>query len=140
MYTWSPYPEVDVVEIDVEHRALGALVRRMLDAMKRDDAARTLSLGRQLAAAAGEHFAHEESLMRDIRYPNESRHARTHEAFLAEARLRLDIVEARGLTAEALRWAGQLDEWFHRHVRTEDMWLALALNRARAASRPAPSR
>lgn len=136
--TGSLYPEVNLPELDIEHRALGSAMREMLDAMRNDDRERTLSLARKLAAKVQEHFAHEETLMRDIGYPNQARHARTHEAFLAEARLQLDIVRTRGLSADVLRWAGQLDEWFQRHVRTEDMWLALAVNRARPAGWATP--
>ena len=140
VYMWTPYPEVNVPELDVEHRALGATVRQMLEAMRNDDPDRALSLGRELARKAGEHFAHEERLMRDIGYANEARHARTHEGFLGEARLNLDILRKRGLCADVLRWAAGLDEWFHRHVRTEDMWLALALNRTRTLERSASAK
>ncbi len=132
VYTWSPYPAVDLPEIDEEHQALGDLVRQVLEAMSRDDPDSSLALGRELAASVAAHFAHEEELMRSIGYPNAARHARTHEGFLAEANLQLDLLRKRGLCADVLRWAGQLDEWFHRHVRTEDMWLALAVHRLRA--------
>lgn len=135
METWSPYPEVNLPELDVEHRALGAAVGEMLEAMKNDDRERTLSLARKLAVKVEEHFAHEEALMREIDYPNRARHSGTHEAFLAEATVQLDIVRTRGLSADVLRWAGQLDEWFQRHVRTEDMFLALAVNRGRSTGK-----
>jgi len=115
-------------------------VQQMLDAMGNDDPERALALARELAASIAQHFAHEEALMRDVGYPNEARHTRTHEEFLAEARMRMDILRKRGLSADVLRWAGQLDEWFHRHVRTEDMWLALAVTRARARQQATPSK
>lgn len=130
--TWSAYPEVNLPELDIEHQALGAAVLDMLEAMTDDDRERTFVLASELAINVERHFAHEEALMREIGYPDAARHAGTHEEFLTEARLHLEIARTRGLTADVLRWAGQLDEWFHRHVTTEDMWLAFAVNRARA--------
>lgn len=132
VYTWSPYPEVNLEEMDTEHRALGSIVHQMLDAMSDDDVERALAIAQELAGKVKEHFAHEEALMRQVGYPNEARHAGTHEGFLAEAAQQIALMRKRGLSADVLRWAGQLDEWFHRHVRTEDMWLALAVVRARA--------
>jgi len=129
---------VNFPEMDDEHRALGEAVTSMLEAMRNDDADRALAIGRELARRAEQHFAHEERLMREIRYANEARHARTHDGFLAEARMSLDVLRKRGLSADVLRWAGALDEWFHRHVRTEDMWLALAVIRARAVAETSP--
>jgi hemerythrin len=130
--TWTAYPEVSLPELDIEHQALGAALLEMLEAMTDDDRERTFVLACKLAIDVGKHFAHEEALMREVGYPDAARHVAVHEQFLAEARLHLDIARTRGLTVDVLRWAGQLDEWFHRHVRTEDMWLARAVNRARA--------
>lgn len=138
--TWSAYPEVDLPELDVEHQALGAAVLDMLEAMTDDDRERTFVLARELAISVGRHFAHEETLMREIGYPDLGRHAATHEEFLEEARRNLEIAQTRGLTADVLRWAGKLDEWFHRHVTTEDMWLARAVNQARAEPSATSSR
>lgn len=133
MDTWSPYPAVNLPELDAEHRALGVAVREMLGAMTQDDRERTLVLAGELAGKVEKHFVHEEQLMRKLGYPHEARHARTHAQFMAEARRHIEIVRERGLSAEVLRWAGQLDEWFHRHVLTEDMLLAFAVNRTREA-------
>lgn len=137
--TGSPYPAVNLPELDAEHRALGIQLQGMLDAMSLDDVQGTLALAQGLAAKVQEHFAHEEKLMCEIGYPNLARHAQTHEMFLAEARVHLELARVRGLSTDFLRWAGQLDEWFHRHVRTEDMWLALAVNAARAGDASAPT-
>jgi hemerythrin-like metal-binding protein len=136
--TWSAYPEVNLPELDIEHEALGAAVLEMLEAMIDDDRERTFVLARELVIDVEKHFAHEEALMRQIGYPDAARHAAMHDEFLADAGMHLEIARTRGLTADVLRWAGQLDEWFHRHVTTEDMWLARAVNQA-AAKPPATS-
>jgi hemerythrin-like metal-binding protein len=131
MDTWTAYPEVGMPEIDIEHEALGAAVLDMLEAMTDDDRERTCVLARELANDVAKHFAHEEALMREIGYCDTARHAATHEEFLDDAALHLEMMQTRGLTADVLRWAAKLDEWFHRHVTTEDMWLARAVNRVR---------
>lgn len=139
MDTWTAYPEVGVPEMDIEHEALGAAVLDMLEAMTDDDRERTCLLAAELASDVAKHFAHEEGLMREIGYPDIARHASTHQEFLEDAGAHLEIMRARGLTAEVLRWAAKLDEWFHRHVTTEDMWLAFAVNRVRAETAAASS-
>src|SRR4051812_39811500 len=137
MDTWCAYPEVNLAELDAEHQTLGVAVLHFLQAMADDDRERTSALASELAIDIRMHFAHEQALMREIGYPDAARHASTHDEFLEEARLHLEIARTRGLTADVLRWAGQLDEWFHRHVTTEDMSLARAVNEARA--KPAAS-
>ena len=130
-----PYPKVGLPEIDEEHRALGEGLQQMLAAMLEDDRDRTLALARMLAAQVEEHFAHEERLMREIRYENGLRHTLAHKAFLDEARLRLESLRSEGLSAGFLRWASELNEWFQRHVVSEDRSLASAALRARELAR-----
>jgi hemerythrin len=132
--TWNPYPDVNLPELDSEHRALGSALRELLGAMVEDDRDRALELARALIARVESHFAHEDRLMRDVAYTNAERHAEIHQLFLDDARRQLEIVETRGLSADVLRWAGHLDHWFHRHVMTEDMWLAFAVRKFREAA------
>ena len=131
--TWNPYPDVNLPELDAEHRALGAALRQLIAAIVEDDRDRILDLARKLITRVESHFAHEDRLMRDVRYANTERHAEIHQLFLDDARRQLEIVETRGLSADVLRWAGHLDHWFHRHVMTEDMWLAFAVRKFREA-------
>jgi hypothetical protein len=51
-----------------------------------------------------------------------------------EAKRQIQGARQNGLSAELLRWVAQLDQWPYRHVMAEDMWLAYAVNRARAAA------
>ncbi len=129
--TWNPYPDVRLPELDAEHRELGAALRKLIAAMVEDDRELTLRLARELIASVEGHFAHEDRLMREIAYANRERHSEIHQLFLDDARRQLEIVETRGLSADVLRWAGHLDHWFHRHVMTEDMWLAFAVRKSR---------
>lgn len=130
--TWKPYPEAGLPEIDVEHRAIAAVLRDLLAAVVDDDRERTVSLGRKLVDASIAHFAHEDELMREVRFPGAAQHTQIHREFLEESKRQVDGAESRGLSADLLRWAGGLDEWFYRHVMTEDLRLAIAVRRARA--------
>ena len=129
----KPYPPIGIPELDAEHQALGATLRRVLKAMSEDDRAGSVALGRELVERAEAHFRHEEALMREIGYARRLRHARAHADFVAEAKRELRKAVTHGLSVDVLRWAGHLDQWFHNHVVTEDLWLAHALQRARSA-------
>ena len=132
MEPWHPYPDVGLAELDREHRELGLALHETLRAVIADDRDRTLALGRELARRCVAHFEHEEALMKSIGYADAARHAKSHDDFIVEAGRRLDGLVESGLSADFLRWAGTLDQWFRRHVMTEDLWLALAVQRARA--------
>ena len=134
MQELEDYPSVGFPPIDEDHREIGAALRRLLDAVKDDEAARCLFLAEALIERTFAHFAFEEQLMEKIGYPFFARHKRTHEAFLTEAQRRVEELRANGLTANCLRWCAETMEWFRAHVRTEDMSLARALV---AAARPA---
>lgn len=136
MEPWQPYPDVGLTELDLEHRELGLALHEMLRAVIADDRERTRALGLELARKCGAHFTHEEGLMKSVAYPDAARHMKTHDDFIIEATQRLDAVRDGGLSADFLRWAGTLDQWFRRHVMTEDLWLALAVQRARATRLP----
>jgi hemerythrin len=137
--TSNLYPKVGLAELDDEHLALGAALQRMIDAMLEDDRDRTLLLADRLATKVEEHFRHEERLMREIQYAECARHAQVHQEFLAEAKRQLDRAREHGLSADFLRWASELNEWFYRHVMTEDRWLADAIVHARAAEGYTPA-
>ncbi|HUJ28426.1 MAG TPA: hemerythrin family protein, partial [Myxococcales bacterium] len=100
-------------------------------AVMEDDRENAVALGRKLADKAEAHFAHEERLMTEVAYVNAERHRQIHADFLAETGRQLADAESRGLSVEVLRWVSELDQWFYRHVMTEDMWLAFAVKRVR---------
>ena len=131
---WRPYPEVGLPEIDAEHRDIAARLRELLAAVIDDDRERTVTLGGALVEAALVHFAHEDALMRAVEYGNAERHQQIHRDFLTEAKRQIEGARQNGLSADLLRWVAQLDQWLYRHVMTEDMWLAYAVKRARAAA------
>lgn len=131
----APYPLVGIHELDEDHRTLGAVIRRLTEAIKDDDRALAARCAEALVVESAEHFAHGQRLMQEIGYPALARHRRAHDRFLATAREMLAEVRDRGLSAPFLRWVAQAQEWFGSHVVTEDLCLAQAIGNARRARR-----
>jgi hemerythrin-like metal-binding protein len=126
------YPLVGIEELDRDHRTLGAVLDRLMAAIKDDDPLLAAAFAEALLVQAAEHCAHEQRLMKEIGYPALARHRRAHDRFLATARDMLAEVRDQGLTAGFLRWVAQSHEWLRSHVVTEDLWLAQAIEKARA--------
>ena len=122
------YPPAGLPEIDDEHERIGLELERLTEAISLDDFPRAVAMHAAVLEKAATHFAHEERLMREIRYAALRRHKRAHEAFLAKARL-----SARRRPGDALlsalfiRWASRVQEWFRSHVVKEDFWLGQAV-------------
>jgi hemerythrin-like metal-binding protein len=131
------YPLVGIEELDEDHHKLGEVVGRLIDAIKDDDRLLAAGCAEALLVQCAAHFAHEQRLMREIGYASVARHRRAHDRFLATAREMLAEVRDRGLSAAFLRWVAQAHEWFGSHVVTEDLWLAQAIEKARALPRQA---
>jgi len=127
------YPLVGVPEIDRDHEALAADLRRLIAAVKDDDSAAALPLGETLIERARVHFALEERLMREIGFAFAARHKGAHDAFLDQGFSRIEDLRKSGLTAPGLRWIAETMGWFGSHVLTEDNALAKALAGPREA-------
>jgi hemerythrin len=121
------YPPVGFPPIDEDHHEIAVALRRLVDAVKADDAAQCAALAGALIERTVAHFALEERLMEEIGFPFFARHKLAHDAFLAEAQRRLEELSAKGLTIDCLRWTAETMEWFRSHVLTEDMALGRAL-------------
>ena len=122
------YPPAGLPEIDDEHEHIGLELEQLTKAISLDDLPRAVAMHAAVLEKTAAHFAHEERLMREIRYALLKRHKRAHQAFLAKAR-----ISARRRSGDALlsplfiRWASRVQEWFRSHVVKEDFWLVKAL-------------
>jgi hemerythrin len=117
---WRPEYAVGVAQIDAEHRRLFALVEDLRQAMrlgKGRDAVRRHSA--ELAGYASEHLAHEEELMRRMRYPAYQEHVREHDSLRLKTR-EIETRVAAGeitITIELVRF---LADWLKQHVMQSD--------------------
>lgn len=80
---WVPALSVGVEEIDEQHRRLFALVNELSEAEGDEETGRALAA---LTSYAAEHFALEERLFAERRYPGAEEHVREHAAFAAKLR------------------------------------------------------
>lgn len=112
------------------------------DLLARADAVRAQVRGRNVAAALRSldglmeatvrHFAHEERLMEETRYPERARHRGAHELFLHDLHALASEMAEAGLTATVESWANErMPEWMAFHIQTNDLPLVRHLQRSR---------
>jgi hemerythrin-like metal-binding protein len=112
---------VGIPAVDDEHWLLLTLLTRLRAALDAGAApAVTAELVRVLRRVSGAHFATEERLMREHRYPMATSHLAQHQRFLDE----LTHWTAAGAPALTRADVEQLEAWFARHVEIADAPLA----------------
>ncbi len=132
---WSSTLSLGVADLDAQHRELFERVDRLLDAMLRGDRGEAATLASFLREHVVLHFAAEERLMREHRYPDAAAHAAEHAAF-AGSMLELDAtMRQRGASAErVLRLEREVVAWIRDHVYVADVALGQFVTAARAAA------
>src|SRR6266540_1683775 len=120
-------------EIDAQH---GILVRRFGDVKRAATAADGPALGAALAQLWDDvvaHFATEEALMDEFRYPERAAHRSAHHLFLEDLKALVRERELQGVSEEVAGWALQrLPEWLSFHIETNDAPLARFIARKSA--------
>jgi hemerythrin len=121
---WSSALSIGVPDLDAQHRELFARVDLLLDSMLHGDRGEAASLAAFLRQHVVLHFAAEEQLMGDLRYPNAARHAEEHRAFAASM-LELDAAfRELGTSRElVLRLEREVVAWLRDHVYVADVAL-----------------
>jgi len=109
---WNDAFDLGIEEIDVEHRALVALINALHDAMSlgagRADIIEGIS---EIYSLVSAHFAREEAFMRETRYMAYAEHKEDHEVLLDDLRDIIDDVSRNGEYEEA-RLSADLQYWF----------------------------
>ena len=120
LINWKEEFSVGVVEVDYEHQELidqiNAMHRSVQEGVTRDQVVEGLG---DIYAQIASHFALEEKIMRDTRYPAFQEHKADHEALLDDLRDIMDEVEDDGEFDEK-RLSVDLDRWFSEHFRVHD--------------------
>jgi hemerythrin-like metal-binding protein len=118
--TWSSDMSVHIKSIDMQHQRLINQINKLHAAMSTDAEKQVIAplLGELLASAAA-HFAYEEKLMSDNRYPKFTEHKLEHDALAAKAKeLARDLGSGKRLgSAELMTF---MKEWLSRHIMTID--------------------
>ena len=117
---WKPEFSVGNAAVDHEHGELIRLINDLHDTMKQQGTQQHVleSLG-EIYAQISAHFALEEKIMRDARYPDFESHKADHESLLDQLLDIIDGVEDDGRYDEK-RLSASLEHWFAEHFRTHD--------------------
>ncbi len=122
LLTWDDKFSVDVQSIDKQHQKLFAMLNELYDAM-------TQGKGSQLAPAilerlidyTQEHFAAEEALMKQARYPDFASHKAEHEKLKAEiAKIMTDAEGPGGRSVLGIPLLNFLRTWLQTHIAHRD--------------------
>jgi hemerythrin len=121
---WSSTLAFGIPELDNQHRELFSRVDRLLDSMLHGDRREASQLAGFLRDHVTLHFAEEERLMRDLKYPETDDHAAEHATFAASI-LELDSgFRENGPTADlVLRLEREAVAWLRDHVYVTDVKL-----------------
>jgi hemerythrin len=130
---WNDSFAIGVPAIDAQHRELFARVASFEAALERRDAqamTRTFGFLREYALV---HFAQEERLMREARYPREEEHREKHAQFVERLGVLVREHETSGATAFlGLRARNWITVWLLDHVAGDDQAVGRFI-RSRAA-------
>jgi hemerythrin len=116
---WTDQLSVSVPKIDEEHKKLVAIINSLHDAMKSGNGKAALAMILdECTAYVLTHFANEEKLMVQYKYPEYREHKAMHDEFVKK------VTELRKLHDQQLLQSGQLlktlQDWLVNHITTVD--------------------
>ena len=106
--------------VDYEHWELVDLINRLHAGVPVTDAAAISGFLGELHDAIAAHFALEEKVMAERRYPGAAAHKGDHERLLDELRDLMEAHEAGAFADSASYLSERLESWFMRHFGTFD--------------------
>ena len=120
LINWKADFEIGIAEVDYEHRELIELINGLHDVMQVGaDQVQVVDLLGEIYAQIASHFALEEKMMRESRYPYFEPHKDDHETLLDDLRDIMDEIEDDGSFDHA-RLSNDLNRWFGDHFATHD--------------------
>ena len=135
---WREIPVLGIPQIDGDHRALVGFIERLGNPCRDEQGGKELfTTLRWLVRYAERHFAREEELMEQMRYPGRAAHREDHDLFMERLfhyNAKLDT-EGEGVAEELLAY---LQGWLKGHVIEKDE-LYVSFATSPVEGRPAPS-
>ena len=118
---WNDDFNSGIKSVDHEHQELVNEINELYGKITDDCGVETVEfhLG-EIHGLIEQHFALEERLMRDGRYPNYTSHKIDHDKLLEEIREIMDAVSTDPDMDTGTALAERLDKWFSEHFRTHD--------------------
>ena len=133
--TWTPDIAVGVEVIDAQHQSLFSLYNRLASALEAQISVEELELAMlSLQDYVIEHFAEEQELMAESRYPDFNKHAIQHDRFIVDflkLKRRLTAEGASRQIAEELK--ERVGNWLLSHISVVDRQFATFYRAQRGA-------
>jgi hemerythrin-like metal-binding protein len=121
MFDWKSEYAVNIGSIDKQHQNLFAIGRELFAAMGAGKGNSVLaSILDRLVQYTAEHFAHEESLMRQHGYPDFNTHKAAHDALVKKVVAFQTDFKA-GRVAMAVQVLQFLKDWLSKHIQSSDV-------------------
>ena len=122
---WDPALALGHAEIDAQHQELFRRFGALVAAMEAGDLGDVGALFEFLQGYAAKHFAAEERVMAQVRYPGATVHAAAHARFVRELADLRALYEgsgaSSGVVVKARTW---IDDWLRAHIMGVDLGLA----------------
>lgn len=126
---WKDSYKVGDAVIDEQHQQLFHLANKIL--ATEDPAAQALC-AMQFAQYTRDHFAYEETLMREVNFPDYEGHVIWHKQLILRLKLASHFIEKGTLDKQDLE--GFISDWAMQHIPVHDAQLAAYLAERRAAA------
>jgi hemerythrin len=138
-FTWSQENEVFLPQIDAEHRDLFRVAEGLQQAIDGKAVAADVNVHLHgLIAHAEEHFSHEESLMKSVKYASFGWHRQQHDTARRRLQLLAPLVETGDSGAAELLMAF-LEGWLQDHTSLTDRMMAAHVRNYQRANAIMPS-
>jgi hemerythrin len=130
-YTWSDDMKTGNTMIDIQHKQLIQAVNDLLAACAsgqgRTEIGKTLDF---LSAYTEKHFADEEKLQLQYKYPDYPRHKKLHDGFKQLVHQLAQQLKEQGPTVSLVSKVNtQIGDWLVNHIKKEDMKVAAHIRR-----------
>ncbi|HET6440455.1 MAG TPA: bacteriohemerythrin [Anaeromyxobacter sp.] len=128
---WTPALSLGHPEIDAQHQELFRRAAKLLEAMLTGDRTAIAQLFDFLGSYVVDHFAEEERLMQESRFPGYTVHKAAHERFVRDYQALRKLHDESGASAAvAIKARSWLGEWLQNHIASTDQLLARHLLRS----------
>ena len=129
---WKPEFCIGAPQFDKEHEELVHLINVLYAAVEsRKERAEISDFFEKVIKAIGDHFAHEEQVMRQQHYPEYDAHKADHERLLVDIKDIAADFAAGVFDYDPERTFGdRISSWFLEHTQTHDLRLCKALGEA----------
>jgi len=125
MITLSKDMEVGVIEIDAQHKELVDRLNKLMsmgnDAFSKDETQKTLSMVGDYIIT---HFADEEKIQRQNKYPDYEAHRKLHQQYISEfQKLKKEFSENGHSLKFTMDLNNSLIKWIVNHIKSDDVKL-----------------